>query len=310
MNNPKPSDLKPSDLKPSDLKLGGPQSITEFEGLTIRGGVSSQQLDQVAIEEPLELRLITDAAPVVLAVLMRTPQQDEHLLVGWLVAEGMLPKPFSLRPDPENPNVWWLATPMWPSLVAQARLGVSSSACGVCGSGSIEQLAIKALPLPQTSPVSPAVLAQLPKQLVAYQQGFLTTGGLHGAALFRIGSQSLGSQSLKGQLECQFLHAAEDVGRHNAVDKVVGWAEQNQLLPLHQTALVVSSRAGFEIAQKAISAGIPIVVAVGAATSLAIETAKIFNLTLCAFAREGRLTVYSTPERLKLDQTQTKLDPD
>lgn len=243
-----------------------------------------ERLDAVAVEEPLELRLGRANVPLTLAVLMRTPGQDRHLLLGWLISEGLLPEGFELVQDAENSNVWTLQTLEQERVARSARLSVSSSACGMCGSGSIEQLAVRATPPAwMGEKLSPALLSSLPGRLLLSQTGFQASGGLHGAGLF--------SQS--GELLC----ALEDVGRHNAVDKVVGWAwEHGQALD--SAVLVVSSRAGFEIVQKAVTARIAVVVAVGAATSLAVDTALTFGLTLCAFTREGRFTVYSGGERI------------
>ncbi|GHF30035.1 FdhD protein [Deinococcus metalli] len=252
---------------------------------TYREGQWYAQDDAVAVEEPLELRLHTPHGPVALGVLMRTPGHDRELLLGWLVAEGLLPTGFTLNDDPENPNVWHLHSPEHARLAAGARLAVSSSACGVCGSGSVEQLLARAAPPTWTAlPIPVRVLTGLPTSLRERQPGFGATGGLHGAALVVPG----------GQLVC----TREDIGRHNAVDKVVGWAHAQGHLPLRDHVLVVSSRAGFEIVQKAITAGIALVVAVGAATTLAVETAAAFDVTLCGFTRDGRLTVYAGPERV------------
>ncbi|GGM08796.1 formate dehydrogenase accessory sulfurtransferase FdhD [Deinococcus aerophilus] len=245
--------------------------------------------DAVATEEPLELRLATPDGAITLGVLMRTPGHDRALLTGWLVSEGLLPEQFDLAPDEENANVWHLRTPEHVRLAAGARLSVSSSACGVCGSGSIEQLAVRAGPPRWTGgPLTAQTLCALPEQLRAAQPGFAASGGLHGAGLF----------TLHGEALCVF----EDVGRHNAVDKVVGWAQERALLPLDTHVLVVSSRAGFEIAQKAVTAGIAVVVAVGAATTLAVDTAATFDLTLCGFVRDGRLTVYTGGQRLNIKE--------
>lgn len=239
--------------------------------------------EQVAREEPLELRVLTAAGEQTLTVLMRTPGQDTELLTGWLVAEGALPAEFTLRPHPENPNVWWLQTPDPTPALAAARLGTASSACGVCGSGSIERLAVRAAAARwEGGSLSAAWLSSLPARLLEHQPGFHATGGLHGAALF----------GASGDL----LAAAEDVGRHNAVDKVIGQVYRQ--LPLSRAALCVSSRAGFEIVQKAVMAGVAVVVCVGAPSSLALDTAQTFGVTLCGFTREGRTTVYSGFERL------------
>ncbi|MDO4245764.1 MAG: formate dehydrogenase accessory sulfurtransferase FdhD [Deinococcus sp.] len=243
----------------------------------------AERTEKVAAEEPLELRLCLPDGPLTLAVLMRTPGDDAALLRGWLVSEGVLPETFDLLPDEENPNLWYLHTPESEKVAGAARLAVSSSACGVCGTGSIERLSLRVgAPSWTAGLLAPELIYALPDRLLQGQKAFRDTGGTHGAALF----------SAAGDL----LSAAEDVGRHNAVDKVVGTLFGS--LPLSNHILCVSSRAGFEIVQKAISAGIAVVVSVGAPTSLAIDTAQVFGVTLCAFTREGRTTVYSGMERL------------
>lgn len=258
-------------------------AIVHLPVSAFRGGAWHSSVDAVAVEEPLELRLHTPERWLPLGVLMRTPGHDRELLLGWLVSEGLLPLDFDLDGDPENANVWHLHTAEHGRLAAGARLAVSSSACGVCGSGSVEQLMNRASPPAWTAgTLDAAFLAALPEKLRAVQPGFAATGGLHGAALF----------TPHGVLRAAF----EDVGRHNAVDKVVGWARSS--LPLTDHVLVVSSRAGFEIVQKAVTAGVGVVVAVGAATSLAVDTAAAFGVTLCGFTRDGRVTVYSGAARV------------
>ncbi len=274
---------------PPSSQAAGPHTTTAqaVAALLFPGGaVGGQPVQEaVAVEEPLELRLHQPDAPLVLAVLMRTPGHDRELLTGWLLAEGLLPAEFSLAPDAQNPNVWHLHTPEHGRLAGAARLAVSSSACGVCGTGSIERLSVHASPPHWAGgTLSPDLIAGLPERLQAAQTGFALTGGLHAAGLF----------SPDGTL----LAAFEDVGRHNAVDKLVGWARGRQ--SLQGGILCVSSRAGFEIVQKAVMAGLAVVVTVGAASSLAVDTAQTFGVTLCAFTRQGRFTVYSAPERLEL----------
>lgn len=260
------------------------QDIRRVAVIRHAAGSGQHALDEVAVEEPLELRLVQPGGPLTLAVLMRTPGHDRQLLLGWLASEGLLPDEFKLVPDVENGNIWYITASEQERLAAGARLSVSSSACGVCGTGSIERLAVRAaVPKWQGGVLSPTLLAGLPEQLTAAQRGFQATGGLHAAALL----------SETGELLCIY----EDVGRHNAVDKAVGWLRE-QGREAGDLILAVSSRAGFEIVQKAVSAGISVVVAVGAASSLAVDTAEAFGVTLCAFVREGRLSVYSGAERL------------
>ncbi len=259
-----------------------PELCAQLGAVQFTAAGQRRRLEAVALEEPLELRLEQPAGALTLAVLMRTPGHDRELLTGWLVSEGLLPAAFSLWPG-QNPNVWHLSTPEHARLAHGARLAVSSSACGVCGTGSIERLAVRAgRPRWTGEALLPELVSVLPERLQAAQTGFAATGGLHGAGLF----------SAAGERLCAF----EDVGRHNSVDKVVGWAVSR--LPLTNHLLCVSSRAGFEIVQKAVMAGVAVVVTVGAASTLAIDTAQTFGVTLCAFTRQGRFTVYSAPERI------------
>ena len=167
--------------------------------------------------------------------------------------------------------------------IAARTLAVASS-CGVCGKRAIAELELRASPICGRPVVSASMLAALPNKLRAAQPTFSATGGVHAAGLF----------SLRGEALC----VREDVGRHNTVDKIIGWASARGRLPLSDTVLCVSGRAGFEIAQKCVVAGIPVLVAVGAPTTLAIDVAERFRLTLCAFARGTRVTVYSHRQRV------------
>jgi FdhD protein len=242
----------------------------------------------VAVEEPLDIRVWDGEESVTLSVTMRTPGHDRELVLGWLHAEGLLENGDfpTLVQDPETPNVVTLHTAGPRRLLASARLNVTTSACGVCGSGSVERLAVRVSEPLWTAPLpSPALLAGLPERLRSAQPAFDATGGLHAAGLFTPGGE--------------LLAVFEDVGRHNAVDKLVGWALERKLLPLTDRILVTSSRAGFEIVQKAALAGLAVVVTVGAPSSLAVETAVALNLTLVGFARESRFNVYAGEGRLQ-----------
>lgn len=251
-------------------------------------GAWSEHDDPVAVEEPLELRLdLGDGRDEPLVVTMRTPGHDLHLARGWLHAEGLGGAVTRLWQDPELPNVVWLhGDPE--KLLSARRSVVTSSACGVCGSGSVERLMLRA-PAPQwtAAPLAPELIASLPERLRAAQPAFRASGGLHAAGLF----------DPTGTL----LAAYEDVGRHNAVDKLIGasLASGGGGLPLSDRVLVTSSRAGFEIVQKALLAGVAVVVTVGAPSSLAVETAASLGLTLVGFARSGRFNVYAGAERLR-----------
>jgi FdhD protein len=254
--------------------------------------------DELAVEEPLQLLL--DGAP--LSVLMRTPGHDLELAIGLLWAEGVLRDRAQLvevRISAES-GEREAGLPPGPDLLesnqVDLRLGagsgsrlersfLQSSACGVCGATTLESLALDFPILPAGPVLPPGLLPRMSERLAREQRLFKRTGGLHAAALF----------SSAGELVC----LREDVGRHNCVDKVVGRALLDGLLPAHGHVLLVSGRGGYEIVQKAVAAGIPIVAAVGAPSSLAVATARRFNLTLVGFLRGERFNVYSSPERLQ-----------
>ncbi len=233
--------------------------------------------DEVAVEEPLEIRV--DGAA--LAVTMRTPGHDEELALGFLYGEGLIDGPRPAGPTADLAgNVVEVAGPL--SRDPGPRRFYTTSSCGVCGKGALEQVAVHAASLPAGPVVPRGLLAALPDRL--RQPGFERTGGLHATGLF----------TAAGKLEC----AREDVGRHNAMDKVIGRALLDGRLPLHGLLLCVSGRLAFELVQKAALAGAPILVGVGAPTSLAIELAADRGLTLAGFARRGRVNVYTGAERV------------
>jgi FdhD protein len=234
--------------------------------------------DEVAVEEPLEIRV--DGGP--LAVTMRTPGGDDELALGFLYGEGLIDTPRAAAP-PEDlaANTIDVAGPLLRD--PGERRFYTTSSCGVCGKGALEQVAVDAPDLQGVAPSVPReLLAALPERL--RQPGFERSGGLHATGLF----------DASGEL----LVAREDVGRHNAMDKVVGRALLDGLLPLSDRILCVSGRLSFELVQKAAVAGAPILVGVGAPSSLAIELADDRGMTLCGFAREGRLNVYCGEARL------------
>ena len=235
--------------------------------------------DQVAVEEPLEIRVGGEP----LAVTMRTPGDDEDLAVGFLFGEGLIDGPREAAPTADlAQNTIEVAG----SLLRDpaSRSFFTSSSCGVCGKGALEEVAVHAPALPQgTLTIDRALLAALPDRL--RQPGFERTGGLHATGLF----------TPDGEL----LVSREDVGRHNAMDKVVGWALREGLVPLHRHVLCVSGRLSFELAQKAAVAGAPVLVGVGAPTSLAVELAGDRGLTLAGFARGDRVNVYTAPGRVR-----------
>ncbi len=233
--------------------------------------------DEVAVEEPLEIRV--DGEP--LAVTMRTPGHDEELALGFLYGEGLIDEPRHAGPTADFANNTIDVTGPVARDPATRRFYTTSS-CGVCGKGALDQVAVHA---PKADPgprVDRATLAALPDRLT--QPTFERTGGLHATGLF----------TPAGEL----LLVREDVGRHNAMDKVIGASLLAGLLPLHNHILCVSGRLAFELVQKAAIAGAPILVGIGAPTSLAIELAADRELTLAGFARGGSVNVYAGVERL------------
>ena len=234
--------------------------------------------DRVAVEEPLEIRI--GGRPV--AVTMRTPGHDEELALGFCLSEGLRPASARL-PDDLAANTVDVDAPGFDAARLQ-RSFFTSSSCGVCGKGALEAVAVEAPRVESELRVPPAVVAALPDRLREAQAAFAVTGGLHATGLF----------SGAGELLC----AREDVGRHNAMDKVVGWAFTGALLPLANSILCVSGRLSFELVQKAAVAGCPVLVAVGAPSSLAVELAADRGITLCGFVRGGAANVYTEPWRI------------
>src|SRR5437660_3420634 len=234
--------------------------------------------DEVAVEEPLEIRV--DGEP--LAVTMRTPGHDEELALGFLYGEGLIHGPRRADPPADfAANVVDVAGPL--NRDPGERRFYTTSSCGVCGKGALEEVAVHSAPLPDGPTVARALLASLPDHLV--QPAFERTGGVHATGLF----------DPTGEL----LIAHEDVGRHNAMDKVIGRALLDGLTPLGERILCVSGRLSFELVQKAAVAGAPILVGVGAPSSLAISLADDRGMTLCGFARRGSVNVYTHPERVR-----------
>ncbi len=234
---------------------------------------------------------------VSIAVTMRTPGQDFELAAGFLVTEGVLRRRDEIREltycrsgqGSQEYNIVEvrLRDGVEVDLERLSRNVYTSSSCGVCGKASLEAVEVQGCsPLPGgTLSMSDRMLASLPGRLMDRQDDFSRTGGIHAAGLF------------DGEGNTLLVH--EDVGRHNAVDKVVGDSFLRGRLPLLEAALVVSGRVSFEVVQKAVTAGIPVVVAVGAPTSLAVDLARRFNVTLAGFVREGGFNLYSGAERIQ-----------
>jgi FdhD protein len=253
-----------------------PYSASSVEVVRLPEGET--QSDEIAVEEPLEIRV--DGRPI--AVTMRTPGHDEALALGFLISEGVLPVRASL-PDDLAQNTVDVEVEDF-DFERLARNFYTSSSCGVCGKGALEAVAVEAPRVDSGLVVPAGLVAELPDRLREAQPAFAATGGLHATGLF----------SADGEL----LVVREDVGRHNAMDKVVGWAFAQGLLPLTDTMLCVSGRLSFELVQKAAVAGCPVVVAVGAPSTLAVDLARDRGVTLCGFVRGGRVNVYSEPQRI------------
>ncbi|MFM7816437.1 MAG: formate dehydrogenase accessory sulfurtransferase FdhD [Verrucomicrobiota bacterium] len=248
-----------------------------------RGGETPRAvIDSVAGEEPLEIRV--DTRPI--AVVMRTPGQDAELALGFLVSEGLIRRTSEVRevrPNPRNTSGNSIDVLLSPEVTVDfgrlTRHVFASSSCGLCGATSIQSVRRQFLPLEPAPVVSAETLLSLPDRLRESQTEFSRTGGLHAAGLF----------DAAGRL----LAVREDVGRHNAVDKLLGWGFQEGRLPLRDAGLIVSGRVSFEIVQKALAGGIALVAAVSAPSSLAVEFARKNRQTLVGFLREGRFNVYS-----------------
>jgi FdhD protein len=269
------------------------EALRSIAVIRVRDGARTTQQDLAATEEPLEVRLHDQP----FAVIMRTPGADRELAAGFLLAERVIASADDLgaiahctdpaADHPENIVNVLLANGSADAvgaLLAGRRQVTTNSSCGMCGRRTIESLAADAAPLTATWTMPAEVIASLPERLRARQAVFDETGGLHAAGLF----------ARDGNL----VDIAEDVGRHNAVDKIVGRMLMRESLPLSEYALCVSGRTSFEIVQKAIFAGIPLVAAVSAPSSLAIELAHDFGVTLIGFIRGDSFNIYAHAERI------------
>jgi FdhD protein len=254
-----------------------PYSASRVEVVRLPG--ERRERDVVAVEEPLEIRVNGSAV----AVTMRTPGHDEELALGFLVSEGIAPARAALPADLTANTVEVDAPGFDPARLE--RHFYTSSSCGVCGKGALEAVAVEAPRLESDLRVPAAVIASLPERLREGQAAFAATGGLHATGLF----------DRDGGLLC----LREDVGRHNAMDKVIGWAFGVGRLPLSDAILCVSGRLSFELVQKASVAGCPILVAVGAPSSLAVELGRDRAVTVCGFVRDGRVNLYSEEWRVE-----------
>jgi len=279
------------------MTRSGSKSPTDL--WSVAGTGVQKRSDHVATEEPMEIRLLAGLQRRTVAVTMRTPGHDFELASGFLFAEGV----FATRDqvhrltyctDPQidadqhyNIVQVGLRAHELPDLAVLERHFYTTSACGVCGKASLEALHIRGCAkLPPGPQVAAETLAGLPDKLKAAQGVFRTTGGLHAAALF----------DSNGTL----VIVREDVGRHNALDKVIGWAFLEGRLPLADHLVMVSGRASFELVQKSLVARVPVLCAVSAPSSLAVDLAREFGMTLVGFLRGDRFNIYAGPERVRV----------
>ncbi len=263
----------------------------------LEGGQAIEAPDRLASEEPLEIRLRAGELHSRVAVTMRTPGADRELALGFLFAEGVIDRieavvgsrllhdDWSAPGEPSNVLEVEIAGNELPDLARLERHFFATSACGVCGRAGIENLRLRGFRPAGAGPrVTARLLYSLPERLRAAQELFAATGGLHAAALF----------TAAGEL----VAVREDVGRHNALDKLIGWAFEDGRLPLSDTIVLVSGRSSFELVQKSIAAGVPILCSVSAPSSLAVELAMEIGQTLVGFLRDGRLNIYAGRERV------------
>jgi FdhD protein len=271
------------------------QHASDAEVVEYQAGVVVRRSDRLVGEEPLEIRAAGPRQePVAVAVTMRTPGHEDELAVGFLVTEGLIDQadvatvehgdPATLA-RPDDTVVVRLSRPFDASRVAERHF-VATASCGICGKASLDEVALRTEPLAAGPTVDPDVLLALPGQLRSGQAVFERTGGIHAAGLF--------------DRDGELLALREDVGRHNALDKLIGAEALAGRLPLSDRIILVSGRIGFELVQKAAVAGAPILCAVSAPSDLAVDAGSRLGMTLVGFLRGERFNVYSGPERLAL----------
>ena len=271
------------------------RQVTTRQIVAVRGDALELREDRVVGEAPLEIRAAGPGQdPTAVAVTMRTPGHEAELAVGFLRTEGLIEGPEVVGTDdgdpatdsqPDDTVLVRLDRPFDDAAVAERHF-IATASCGICGKASIDEVALRCDPIPDGPVVRRDVILALPAMLRVAQRAFEETGGLHAAALF----------SPAGEL----IAIREDVGRHNALDKLVGSQVLAGALPLHDRVLMVSGRVSFEIVQKAAVAGVPIVCAVSAPSDLAIETAERLGVTLVGFLRDDRFNVYAHDRRIDL----------
>lgn len=280
------------------------KSVEQVEIVKVKGNISFHYTDDVSVEEPLEIRVVYNLSEKResknISVTMRTPGHDAELAAGFLFTEGIITSYKQVKAiyspqaecsrNNENIVIVELNDGFIPELMKTERNFYTTSSCGVCGKGSIDS--IKTVSIfkenkRQNAAVALEILYELSEKLQAFQNNFSATGGIHASGLF--------------DLEGNLLVLREDVGRHNALDKLIGYALSANLLPLDNKILLLSGRASFELIQKAAMAGIAVVAAIGAPSSLAVELAKEFDITLLGFLRNNRFNIYHTGSHFKIE---------
>lgn len=285
-------------LEKSNARKSRRGSKTKVRVRVVEDSRARVRPDTLATEEPMEIRLVSGGVRQTVAVTMRTPGADFELAAGFLYGEGVVSSPEDVLKISYCVDSDLDAEQQYNIVNVELRGGreydlrslerhfYTTSACGVCGKASLEQLELRGCPvIPAGSQVAAETVYALPEKLREAQGVFEATGGLHAAALF--------------DKEGNLLALREDVGRHNAADKLVGWALLEGRLPLSDHIVMVSGRSSFEILQKCLAAGVPVVCAISAPSSLAVDVARRFGMTLVGFLRGNRFNVYSGYERIR-----------
>ena len=286
-------------LDKTQTKPKRPGNKTKTRIRVVEGGKKRLKQDVLATEEPMEIRLVAGETKQTVAVTMRTPGNDFELAAGFLHGEGIVSSRHDIRkisyctdPDVDADQLYnivnvELRTGIEVDIRPLERNFYTTSACGVCGKASLDQLELRECPVIGPGPgVTAETIYSLPDGLRRTQDLFDATGGLHAAALF--------------DTEGNLVALREDVGRHNATDKLVGWTLLEGRLPLSDHIVMVSGRSSFEILQKCLAAGVPVVCAISAPSSLAVDVARRFGITLVGFLRGNRFNVYSGGERVRV----------
>ncbi|HWD92626.1 MAG TPA: formate dehydrogenase accessory sulfurtransferase FdhD [Verrucomicrobiae bacterium] len=287
----------------TENRISSLHRVREISLRRLNNATESEAKDFIAAEEPLEIRVEDQG----IAVVMRTPGEDRELAAGFLVTEGIIHRLEDVKEIRHRPHCWskdsnpqngsalvrsegnvidvWLKNPALIDLQKLSRHVFTSSSCGICSKASIAAVRQQFPPLQGYCEVDPQVIRELPEALAAVQETFKRTGGLHACALF----------DLAGRL----LALREDVGRHNALDKIIGWALLEDRLPLSEHILLLSGRTSFEMMQKSLAGGVPIVAAISAPSSLAVEFARDSGQTLVGFLRGERMNIYAGANRIR-----------